>query len=147
MTQHQGHQARKRFGQNFLVSPGIVRRIVEAIAPRPGDLVVEIGPGLGALTVLLWPDEAIARLRGTPPRFSLAERRYYLESLRSVDSVIIADTGVDPDALPAEPIARARAAGETPTWAMAERPATSATIGTAAISAWCLRGCPMSHFP
>ncbi|RLJ67724.1 16S rRNA (adenine(1518)-N(6)/adenine(1519)-N(6))-dimethyltransferase RsmA [Sulfurisoma sediminicola] len=53
MTQHQGHQARKRFGQNFLVSPGIVRRIVEAIAPRPGDLVVEIGPGLGALTVPL----------------------------------------------------------------------------------------------
>jgi 16S rRNA (adenine1518-N6/adenine1519-N6)-dimethyltransferase len=53
MTQHQGHQARKRFGQNFLVSPGIVRRIVEAIAPRPGDLVVEIGPGLGALTAPL----------------------------------------------------------------------------------------------
>jgi 16S rRNA (adenine1518-N6/adenine1519-N6)-dimethyltransferase len=45
-----GHQARKRFGQNFLVSPGIIRKIVEAIAPRPGDRVVEIGPGLGALT-------------------------------------------------------------------------------------------------
>jgi len=44
------HQARKRFGQNFLVSPGVIRRIVEAIAPRPGDTVVEIGPGLGALT-------------------------------------------------------------------------------------------------
>jgi len=53
MSQHQGHTARKRFGQNFLVSPGIVRRIVEAIAPRPGDLVVEIGPGLGALTAPL----------------------------------------------------------------------------------------------
>jgi 16S rRNA (adenine1518-N6/adenine1519-N6)-dimethyltransferase len=45
-----GHQARKRFGQNFLVSPGIIRKIVEAIAPRPGDRIVEIGPGLGALT-------------------------------------------------------------------------------------------------
>jgi 16S rRNA (adenine1518-N6/adenine1519-N6)-dimethyltransferase len=44
------HQARKRFGQNFLVSPGVIRKIVEAIAPRPGDTVVEIGPGLGALT-------------------------------------------------------------------------------------------------
>lgn len=41
---------RKRFGQNFLVSAGIIHRIVDAIAPRAGDTVVEIGPGLGALT-------------------------------------------------------------------------------------------------
>jgi 16S rRNA (adenine1518-N6/adenine1519-N6)-dimethyltransferase len=47
------HQARKRFGQNFLVSPGVIRKIVDAIAPRPGDTVVEIGPGLGALTAPL----------------------------------------------------------------------------------------------
>ena len=45
-----GHQARKRFGQNFLVSPGIIRKIIDAVAPRAGDTVVEIGPGLGALT-------------------------------------------------------------------------------------------------
>jgi 16S rRNA (adenine1518-N6/adenine1519-N6)-dimethyltransferase len=45
-----GHQARKRFGQNFLVSPGIIRKIVLAIAPRTSEHVVEIGPGLGALT-------------------------------------------------------------------------------------------------
>ena len=50
MTGHQGHVARKRFGQNFLVSPGIIHKIVDAIAPRPGDTVVEIGPGLGAIT-------------------------------------------------------------------------------------------------
>jgi 16S rRNA (adenine1518-N6/adenine1519-N6)-dimethyltransferase len=50
MSQHQGHQARKRFGQNFLVSPGVIRKIVDAVAPRAGDTVVEIGPGLGALT-------------------------------------------------------------------------------------------------
>lgn len=50
MNQLEGHQARKRFGQNFLVSPGIIRKIVDAVAPRPGDTVVEIGPGLGALT-------------------------------------------------------------------------------------------------
>ncbi|MDD5249628.1 MAG: 16S rRNA (adenine(1518)-N(6)/adenine(1519)-N(6))-dimethyltransferase RsmA [Rhodocyclaceae bacterium] len=47
------HRARKRFGQNFLVSPGIIRNIVDAIAPRPHDIVVEIGPGLGALTTPL----------------------------------------------------------------------------------------------
>ncbi len=45
-----GHVARRRFGQNFLVSPGVIRNIVEAIAPRPDDRIVEIGPGLGALT-------------------------------------------------------------------------------------------------
>jgi 16S rRNA (adenine1518-N6/adenine1519-N6)-dimethyltransferase len=53
MSEHQGHQARKRFGQNFLVSPGIIRKIVGAIAPKPADLLVEIGPGLGALTAPL----------------------------------------------------------------------------------------------
>lgn len=47
------HRARKRFGQNFLVEPAFVRRIVEAIDPRPGDRIVEIGPGLGALTAAL----------------------------------------------------------------------------------------------
>jgi 16S rRNA (adenine1518-N6/adenine1519-N6)-dimethyltransferase len=45
-----GHQARKRFGQNFLVASGVVSEIIAAIAPRRGDRVVEIGPGLGALT-------------------------------------------------------------------------------------------------
>ena len=45
-----GHQARKRFGQNFLAAPHYVKRIVDAIDPRPGDNLVEIGPGLAALT-------------------------------------------------------------------------------------------------
>jgi 16S rRNA (adenine1518-N6/adenine1519-N6)-dimethyltransferase len=44
------HQPRKRFGQNFLVDPHYVERIVAAIAPQPGDNVVEIGPGMAALT-------------------------------------------------------------------------------------------------
>jgi len=46
----QGHQARKRFGQNFLVDAHYVAKIVDAVAPRPGDNLVEIGPGHGALT-------------------------------------------------------------------------------------------------
>jgi 16S rRNA (adenine1518-N6/adenine1519-N6)-dimethyltransferase len=45
-----GHPSRKRFGQNFLADPHYVARIIHAIAPRPADNVVEIGPGLGALT-------------------------------------------------------------------------------------------------
>ena len=40
----------KRFGQNFLVDPHYIARIVDAIAPQPGDRLVEIGPGLAALT-------------------------------------------------------------------------------------------------
>jgi 16S rRNA (adenine1518-N6/adenine1519-N6)-dimethyltransferase len=46
----QGHQPRKRFGQNFLADAHYVARIVAAVAPAPGDNIVEIGPGLGALT-------------------------------------------------------------------------------------------------
>jgi 16S rRNA (adenine1518-N6/adenine1519-N6)-dimethyltransferase len=45
-----GHQARKRFGQHFLTDGAIIDGIVRAIAPRPGQALVEIGPGLGALT-------------------------------------------------------------------------------------------------
>jgi len=41
---------RKRFGQHFLHDPAIIDRIVAAIDPRPGDRLVEIGPGRGALT-------------------------------------------------------------------------------------------------
>ena len=45
-----GHTARKRFGQNFLADAHWVARIVNAVNPRPGDNIVEIGPGLAALT-------------------------------------------------------------------------------------------------
>ena len=44
------HVARKRFGQNFLVDAQVIGEIVAAVAPQRDDLVVEIGPGLGALT-------------------------------------------------------------------------------------------------
>lgn len=48
--QHQGHFARKRFGQNFLVDMGVIDAIVRLIRPQRGERMVEIGPGLGALT-------------------------------------------------------------------------------------------------
>lgn len=44
------HRARKRFGQNFLIDMGVVDAIADAVAPRAGDHLVEIGPGLAALT-------------------------------------------------------------------------------------------------
>ncbi len=44
------HIPRKRFGQHFLTHPGILHELVAAIGPQPDDRLVEIGPGLGALT-------------------------------------------------------------------------------------------------
>ncbi|MBL8305267.1 MAG: 16S rRNA (adenine(1518)-N(6)/adenine(1519)-N(6))-dimethyltransferase RsmA [Rubrivivax sp.] len=69
------HIPRKRFGQHFLVDEGVIDGIVRAIGPRPGDAMVEIGPGLGAitqplleragaLTVVELDRDLAARLRG-----------------------------------------------------------------------------------
>ncbi len=44
------HIPRKRFGQHFLVDTAVLEAIADAIAPRPGERLLEIGPGLGALT-------------------------------------------------------------------------------------------------
>ncbi|MFI4923192.1 MAG: rRNA adenine N-6-methyltransferase family protein, partial [Burkholderiales bacterium] len=44
------HTARKRFGQNFLVDLEIIDAIIATIAPQSSDRMVEIGPGMGALT-------------------------------------------------------------------------------------------------
>lgn len=47
------YHAKKRLGQNFLKSEAVIRRIVETVDPQPGEAVVEIGPGRGALTLAL----------------------------------------------------------------------------------------------
>jgi len=47
------HKARKRFGQNFLHDNNVIQRIVNAIHAKPDDVLVEIGPGKGALTLAL----------------------------------------------------------------------------------------------
>ena len=46
----EGHRARKRFGQNFLADAHYVARIIDAVNPRLGENIVEIGPGLAAIT-------------------------------------------------------------------------------------------------
>jgi 16S rRNA (adenine1518-N6/adenine1519-N6)-dimethyltransferase len=48
----------KRFGQNFVIDGGTVRRVVRVAALDPGDVVVEVGPGLGSLTLALLPEVA-----------------------------------------------------------------------------------------
>jgi 16S rRNA (adenine1518-N6/adenine1519-N6)-dimethyltransferase len=52
------HRARKRFGQHFLSDPGIIDAIVRAVHPTADDVIVEIGPGQGAIT------DALARSAG-----------------------------------------------------------------------------------
>ena len=47
------HRARKRFGQNFLIDHSIIDRIIQSLAPQTDELLVEIGPGHGALTEAL----------------------------------------------------------------------------------------------
>lgn len=46
----EAHRHKKQLGQHFLASPGVVEKIVRAIDPKPGEFLVEIGPGTGALT-------------------------------------------------------------------------------------------------
>jgi len=53
MTSYPAHRPRKRFGQHFLHERGVIDRILLAIDPKPDDLLVEIGPGEGALTLPL----------------------------------------------------------------------------------------------
>ncbi|MEB3321797.1 MAG: 16S rRNA (adenine(1518)-N(6)/adenine(1519)-N(6))-dimethyltransferase RsmA [Synechococcaceae cyanobacterium] len=81
-----GHRARKRFGQHWLIDPGVLHRIVAAADLRPGERVLEVGPGRGALTerLLATPIAALVAVEldrdlvaglerrfGTDPRFTL----------------------------------------------------------------------------
>lgn len=50
LSANQGHKARKRFGQNFLHDNNVINKIIRAINPKEGQNLVEIGPGMGALT-------------------------------------------------------------------------------------------------
>ena len=67
-----GHVPRKRFGQHFLADPHYAAKIVAAIDPQPGDNVVEIGPGLAALTGRL--QERVGRLAAVEIDRDLAAR-------------------------------------------------------------------------
>lgn len=80
------HIPRKRFGQHFLVDQGVIHAIVNAIHPQAGEVLVEIGPGLGAITrpllermphlhVVELDRDIIARLKKTwpPERLSIHE--------------------------------------------------------------------------
>jgi len=88
--------ARKRFGQHFLVDPAVIERIVREIDPHPADMLVEIGPGrgaltapllerVGALTVVEIDRDLAARLRRTP-RLAVVEADVLTVDFRALPS-------------------------------------------------------------
>jgi 16S rRNA (adenine1518-N6/adenine1519-N6)-dimethyltransferase len=82
------HLPRKRFGQHFLADGSVIDSIISAIAPRPGDRMVEIGPGLGAITKPLVRALAPCRLRVIELDRDLAAR------LRQADEVDVIEADV-----------------------------------------------------
>jgi 16S rRNA (adenine1518-N6/adenine1519-N6)-dimethyltransferase len=99
------HIARKRFGQHFLTDGGIIDAIVDAIAPVPGQPMVEVGPGLAALTQPLV--ERLGRLTVIELDRDLAARLREHPQLSVVESDVLK---VDFRALAAQMLTKATAA-------------------------------------
>ncbi|EGJ09244.1 MULTISPECIES: 16S rRNA (adenine(1518)-N(6)/adenine(1519)-N(6))-dimethyltransferase RsmA [Rubrivivax] len=81
------HQPRKRFGQHFLADDAIIDAIVDAIDPQPGEAMVEIGPGLGAMTMPLL--ERIERLTVVELDRDLAARLRRVKGLEVVEADVL----------------------------------------------------------
>ena len=104
------HIARKRFGQHFLSDPAIIDAIVRAIDPRPGQAVVEIGPGLAALTQPLV--ERLGQLTVIELDRDLAARLRAHPQLRVIESDVLK---VDfAQVQPAPPATKLRVVGNLP---------------------------------
>ena len=104
------HVARKRFGQHFLADASVIDAIVREIDPRPGDAMVEIGPGLAALTQPLV--ERLGRLTVIELDRDLAARLRKHPQLKVVESDVLK---VDVGALAAEHgVAKLRVVGNLP---------------------------------
>ncbi|OUM01433.1 16S rRNA (adenine(1518)-N(6)/adenine(1519)-N(6))-dimethyltransferase RsmA [Variovorax sp. JS1663] len=107
------HVARKRFGQHFLSDAGIIDAIVREIAPRPGDAMVEIGPGLAALTQPLV--ERLGRLTVIELDRDLAQRLRAHGQLEVIESdVLKVDFAALATRLVAPPATALRVVGNLP---------------------------------
>jgi 16S rRNA (adenine1518-N6/adenine1519-N6)-dimethyltransferase len=93
---------RKRFGQHFLHDPGVIRRIIDAVAPVAGERIVEVGPGRGALTWGLLErakqldvveiDRDLARTLEADPR-AKGGLRVHVENVLDTDFIRFRGTG------------------------------------------------------
>lgn len=86
MNKPQQHKARKRFGQNFLVDESIIFQIIQSISPSQGDALVEIGPGLGAMTRPL--------LNGAKKMTVIELDRDLIEYLKSLEGLTVINEDV-----------------------------------------------------
>ena len=84
---HGKHIPRKRFGQHFLADGGIIEAIVDAIDPQPGQAMVEIGPGLAALTQPLV--ERLGHLTVIELDRDLAQRLHSHSQLQVIESDVL----------------------------------------------------------
>ena len=94
------HIARKRFGQHFLTDRGIIQDIIQAIDPKPGDPMVEIGPGLAAMThplvdrlghlTVIELDRDLARQLRSHPRLTVVESDVLRVDFRALAAEILA---------------------------------------------------------
>lgn len=103
------HQARKRFGQHFLTDGSVIDAIIDAIDPKPGEALVEIGPGLGAMT-----DPLVARcgqLTVIELDRDLAQRLRQRTALNVIEADVL---NVDFGALAAQKGQRLRVVGNLP---------------------------------
>lgn len=103
------HQPRKRFGQHFLTDTGVLDAIVHAIDPKPGQALIEIGPGLGALTQPLL--ERCERLTVIELDRDLAARLRKNSALEVIEADVLT---VDFHALAAQHSAKLRVVGNLP---------------------------------
>jgi 16S rRNA (adenine1518-N6/adenine1519-N6)-dimethyltransferase len=82
--------ARRRFGQNFLIDAVTIRRIVEALAPRLSEIVLEIGPGRGSLTeALLEAVPAIVAVEIDRDLAALLRARFPSDRLRLIENDVL----------------------------------------------------------
>ena len=85
----EGHHTRKRFGQNFLHDQRVIAKIVRSVNPRPGENVVEIGPGLAALTSPLIGDKTVSSSNLNTNQYTTPTEGYSVECKSYVGNQLI----------------------------------------------------------
>jgi 16S rRNA (adenine1518-N6/adenine1519-N6)-dimethyltransferase len=109
------HIARKRFGQHFLTDGGIIDAIVQAIDPKPGQPMVEIGPGLAAMTqplverlghlTVIELDRDLAQRLRAHPQLTVVESDVLRVDFSQLRATLQASYA-PPDGVPAAPVLR-----------------------------------------